>query len=300
MNRIDHYQEYKPLLFSIAYHIVGRRSDAEDMVQEAYLALEKQPPGSVRDRKAYLCRTVHNLSINRLKSAARQRELYTGIWLPEPIVTEGGESQDPEAAYVMKESLALACHLLVKQLTATERIVFVLREVFQLSFDEIGEIVDKNANACRQVFFRARKGLGSQLTSQHRLTEPTPASMTAVVERFVSAMSTGNISRLVEVLSVDSTLYMDGGGQEKAALHPIVGSKIITRFFEAVEPEVPKPFRCTICEISGRPGIIMEAYGSIIAVFSFSFNASGISDLYLVRDPEKLHRFNILRTNWDK
>lgn len=291
MNRIDQYQDFKPLLFSIAYHIVGRRSDAEDMVQEAYLALEKQPPNSVRNRKAYLCRTVHNMSVNRLKSAAWQREVYTGIWLPEPIVTGVDETQDPEAAYVMKESLSMACNLLIKQLTATERTVFVLREVFELPFDEIGGIVGKSANACRQVFFRARKGLGSQLAPPNQpgqSVEPVPVNMTELVERFAHALSTGNISKLVDVLSVESSLYMDGGGREKAALRPIIGAKLITRFFEAVEPQVPKPFQCTICEISGRPGIVMEAHGSIIAVFSFNFNATGLSDIYLMRDPEKL------------
>ncbi|WP_274364055.1 RNA polymerase sigma factor SigJ [Paenibacillus thermotolerans] len=285
------YSELKPLLFSVAYHMLGSVTEAEDLVHEAFLSLEETPSGHVRNVKAYLCRTVANRSINRLKSAANKREVYTGPWLPEPVRTGAAPTpgNDPLHRVVMKESLSTAYLLLLQQLSATERIVFLLREVFQYPFDEIADIVGKNANYCRQIFYRARKSLSA---GKRETTVSPDAVEPALVGRFVDALLSGNVAGLVDILSADSVLYTDGGGKVKAAVRPIIGPDRIIRYLAAVHPEVPAGFTCRVGEMNGGLGVELKASDYTFAVITFQCKSGRISDVYIVMNPEKLAHFN--------
>ena len=157
MDTAQLYETYKPLLFSIAYRMTGSVMDAEDIVHEAFLTYSRiRNVKVIENEKAYLCRVVINSSLDKLGSAASKREVYVGEWLPEPIVENTNE---PSQIYLMKESISIAYLLLLQQLSAVERAVFILREVFQYSYDEIGEIVEKSPSNCRQIYHRSKKSI---------------------------------------------------------------------------------------------------------------------------------------------
>ncbi|MFM1653239.1 RNA polymerase sigma factor SigJ [Brevibacillus sp. B_LB10_24] len=291
MERGKLYSDLKPLLLSLAYHTLGSITDAEDIVHEVFLSWEEKPPQQVRDVKSYLCRSVHNRCVDFIRSSSRNREAYAGPWLPEPVDTGELQKNDPLAEMVWKESLSTAGLLLLQQLSATERIVFLLREVFHYRFDEIAEIVDKSTANCRQIFHRAKKGIG-------QLPDRSPEVMekkTALAERFAEALMTGNIGLLIELLSSDTVLYMDGGGKVKAALRPITGSDRIIRYFLGIAHEIPAGSRYETCEINGMPGIRLVFGEMIFAVITFQYLQDQVSNLYVVMNPEKLSHFNRMK-----
>jgi RNA polymerase sigma-70 factor (ECF subfamily) len=281
------YEKYKPLLFSLAYHILGNVMDAEDAVQEVFLSVQERSGDSIQNMKSYLCRSVHNRCINLLNAASRQRETYIGPWLPEPLLTEGIQSENPLESYVRKESLSTAYLLLMQQLSATERIVYVLREAFRFPFEDIAGIVDKSSNNCRQLYYRAKSSLGD--TSSRNVVVPDKKNH--LVEQFTRALTTGNIGLMVDILSTESVLFMDGGGKVRVALRPIYGPDFIMRYFEAVRPDVP-PFTSVIQEINGQPGVILIAESGTFAAITFDWLSDKIVKIYTVMNPEKLRHFN--------
>ncbi|MGZ9583067.1 RNA polymerase sigma factor SigJ [Paenibacillus marinisediminis] len=270
---------------------MGSITEAEDIVHDVFLSWEEKPPQRVRDAKAYLCKMVHNRCVDYIRSPRRDRETYVGPWLPEPIDTTYIQGNDPMESVVWKESLSTAGLLLLQQLSATERIVFLLHEVFQYRFDEIAEIVDKSTVNCRQIFRRAKKSIG-------QLPERSPEVIekkTALAERFAEALMTGNIELLVELLSSETVLYQDGGGKVKAALRPIIGSDRIIRFFVGVSPEFPPGYQCETCEINGMPGIRLVIGEMTFAVITFQYLQDQLSNVYVVMNPEKLSHFNRMK-----
>lgn len=282
------YSDLKPLLLSLAYHTLGSITDAEDIVHEVFLSWEEKPPRQVRDVKSYLCRSVHNRCVDFIRSSNRNREAYVGPWLPEPIDTGDLKKNDPLAEMVWKESLSTAGLLLLQQLSVTERIVFLLREVFHYRFDEIAEIVDKSTANCRQIFHRAKKRIG-------HLPDRDPEVMekkTALVERFAEALMAGNIEKLIELLSSDTVLYTDGGGKVKAALRPITGSDRIIRYFVGIAHEIPAGTRYETCEINGTPGIRLFVGETIFSVITFQSIHDRLTNLYVVMNPVKLTYLN--------
>lgn len=282
------YSELKPLLLSLAYHTLGSFVEAEDIVHDVFLSWEEKPPQHVRDVKAYLCKTVHNRCVDFIRSSSRKREAYVGPWLPEPVDTGEIRKNDPLAGMVWKESLSTAGLLLLQQLSVTERIVFLLREVFHYRFDEIAGVVDKSTVNCRQIFRRAKKSIG-QLPE--RSPEVTVKKIT-LAERFSEALMAGNIGLLIELLSAETMLYTDGGGKVKAALRPIIGSDKIIRYFIGIAHEIPEGYRCDICEINGMPGIRLIDGELTFVVITFQHMQDRISNLYIVMNPEKLSHFN--------
>lgn len=285
------YNELKPLLVSLAYHTMGSIAEAEDIVHDVFLSWEEKPPHQVRDAKAYLCKMVHNRCVDYIRSPRRDRETYVGPWLPEPIDTTYVQEYDPMESIVWKESLSTAGLLLLQQLSATERIVFLLHEVFHYRFDEIAEIVDKSTVNCRQIFHRAKKSLGQLPKRSPEVIE----KKAALAERFAEALMSANIELLIELLSSETVLYQDGGGKVKAALRPIKGSDLIIRFFVAVAPEFPPGYRCVTCEINGMPGIRLEIGEVTFAVVTFDYLQNQLSNVYVVMNPEKLSHFNRMK-----
>ena len=213
---------HRALLFTVAYEMLGSAADAEDVVQETWLRWADVAHDEVRDPRAYLVRVTTRLALNRLRTLARRRESYVGPWLPEPLLTGPDVAEDVELA----DSVSTAMLLVLETLTPTERAVFVLREVFDVPYDEIATAVDKSPDAVRQVAHRAR----SHVLARRPRQEVTRAEQDRVIERFVAAAATGDLQSLLDVLSPDVVLVTDGGGHKKAALRPILGRDKALRF----------------------------------------------------------------------
>jgi len=264
--------------------MLGSVADAEDIVQEAFLALQEAEDGAVVNVKAYVCKTATNLCINKLKSARRRRETYVGPWLPEPYVSSGTGERTPLDEYIRKESLTTAYLLLIQQLSDTERTVFLLREALHYSFREIARLTDKTEGNCRQIYYRAKKSIGAAPTERGL----PPSKRRSIAEAFAQALVTGNLSVLMDIMTNRTMLQMDGGGKTDAALKPITGAALIVRLFQAVRPEVPPQFTAVVRDVNGEPGIVLQADGRVFAVLSFRFGAGAIRDVYIAMNPEKL------------
>ncbi|MGP4081096.1 RNA polymerase sigma-70 factor [Pseudalkalibacillus sp. R45] len=288
MNEIEQlYQDYKPLLFSLAYRMLGSVMDAEDIVQDTFIKFEKLPNrGSITNVKSYLCKMTTNRCIDQLRSSVHQKETYVGPWLPEPIVED--YVADPAGSYFMKESISTAYMLLLEQLSEVERAVFLLREVFQYEYDEIADIVDKSSTNCRQIFHRAKKSLGHEPESFQKDSK----QLGNIVETFLSALNTGNISEMLQVLAKDATFYSDGGGKVKAAVKPIYTAERITQFFFGIMQKFPADYVFHRKLINGVPGVVVTLEGQVLNVVSFTFEEEKINDIYLVANPDKLRSLN--------
>jgi RNA polymerase sigma-70 factor, ECF subfamily len=273
---------HRPLLFSLAYRMLGSVQDAEDIVQEAYIALSETKTEHVLNSKAYLCKIVTNRCIDLLKSAKKQRETYTGPWLPEPLLIDSKE--DPAQNYIMKESLSTAYLLLLEQLSETERAVFLLREVLQYEYDVIADVIGKSGTNCRQIFHRAKKAIGNH----RRSDQLTPAKAKELSEQFVSAIITGNVSKLLSLLAVDATLFSDGGGKTKAALFPILGAERISRFYMGILAKTTEDFSFEFTTVNGDPGIVLYIESQVYGVLSLHVQDDLIQKIYWVANPDKL------------
>jgi RNA polymerase sigma-70 factor (TIGR02957 family) len=274
------YTSYKPLLFSLAYRMMGSVMDAEDIVHEAFLTLSEVELENVRNIRAYLCKIVTNRCLDRLQSASKLREVYVGTWLPEPFMTEEDDTIDPSQSYLLKESISTAYLLLLQQLSGVERAVFLLREVLQYDYDEIADMVGKSDTNCRQIFHRAKRSLNIRPVSDF------PGPSMVLVEQFLHALNKGDVGKLLNLLTSDATFYSDGGGKVTAALHPIHGANGISRSLKEFQKKVP--FTSRIAAVNGQPGIIMYLNEKIYAVVSFDFNENRITAIYAVANPEKL------------
>ncbi|MDR7071495.1 RNA polymerase sigma-70 factor [Fictibacillus barbaricus] len=277
------FTSYQPLLFSLAYRMLGSVQDAEDIVQEVYITMNEKSVQNVQNVKAYLCKIVTNRCIDELKSARKKRETYVGPWLPEPIVNEKLES-DPANKYVMKESISTAYLLLLEQLSETERAVFLLREVLQYNYEDIADAVGKTSANCRQIFLRAKNALGAHPEYHKR---PSEKAVT-ITEQFVSAITSGDVSTLLRLLAVDAKLLSDGGGKTKAALLPILGAERIARFCMGVMSKTTQKITYTLQQVNGGPGMLIYMDGRLYGVISFNVQNEQIQDLYFIVNPEKL------------
>ncbi|MQR97150.1 RNA polymerase sigma-70 factor [Fictibacillus phosphorivorans] len=272
---------YKPLLFSLAYRMLGSVQDAEDIVQDAYITWSEQEINLVQNAKAYLCKIVTNRCLDLLRSARKQRETYVGPWLPELLLAENKE--DPASQYVMKESLSTAYLLLLEQLSETERAVFLLREVLEYDYRFISEMVGKSSPNCRQIFHRAKKAIGNHTTAT--LSHPKASALT---EQFVAAIISGNVSNLLNLLAVDAKLISDGGGKIKAALVPILGADRISRFYMGIMAKTKEDISFKYTNVNGEPGIVLYVEQQVFGVLSLQIKNDLIQTIYWVVNPDKL------------
>jgi RNA polymerase sigma-70 factor (ECF subfamily) len=281
------YEVYKPLLFSIAYRMTGSVMDAEDIVHEAFLTYNNiRSVKMIEKEKAYLCRIVMNSSLDKLGSAASKREVYMGEWLPEPIVENANE---PSHIYLMKESISTAYLLLLQQLSSVERAVFILREVFQYSYAEIGEHVDKSPSNCRQIYHRSKKSIinppkGPTIDFQ---------SMKSSVEQFTIAFQKGKIDKMLELLRADAVYIADGGGKVTSALKPIYSSNRIVLLFGSILKKLPENTTLEFKVVNGSPGVVISINNTVSYVLSFEFEEDQISRIYMVSNPEKLTHLQV-------
>src|SRR5580692_5117875 len=243
------FEEHRPLLFSLAYRMLGTRSDAEDIVQDAYLRWQSASQEEVRAPKSYLTTVVARLSLDSLKSARRKRETYVGEWLPEPLVEPSGSS-----AVEMAESLSLAFLHILETLSPDERVAFLLREVFEADYAEIAATLDTSEANCRQLIARARK----HIRDRRPRFQVDRARQQSVLQQFLIAAQTGDPSKLLPLLSPDVEMHSDGGGKVAATINPIYGSDKVSRFFKGLAKKgVSVGLTARFANVNGVPGGVL-------------------------------------------
>ena len=286
----DPFEEYRSLLFAIAYRMLGSAMEAEDIVQEAYLRYRTTPPESIRTFKSFLTTIVHHLCIDHLKSAQAQRENYVGPWLPEPIITGDGASLlSPVRQITDRESISMAFLVLLESLSPLERAVFLLREVFDYEYTEIAQITGRDEAACRQLFSRAKKHI-----SEHRPRFPaSPEAHAKMVGRFMEACIAGDMDGLMSLLAEDVTAWSDGGGKVSAAArHPIQGRDTVARGIIGILSRAPEGTTVEVIEANGFPALLVRVKGQIFSVLTLEVEGDFIRAVRNIANPDKLAHLN--------
>ena len=287
-SRIRDFDRYRPLLFSIAYRMLGSVMEAEDIVQEAFVRWQGASEGEVRSPRAYLSAVVTRLCIDQLRSARVRREEYVGPWLPEPLP----EEPDIADTAALNESLSMAFLVLLESLTPTERAVFLLREVFDYDYGEISHLVGKSEANCRQIARRAR----GYVAAQRPRFERSPEQEERLTESFLEACMDGDMEGLLGLLAEDIILWSDGGGKVRAALNPIRGSDKVARFFMGILGKAPPGLVVRQTKVNGQPGIIgYYADGQPQSVTTFDIAEERIRAIHILVNPEKLGNVPSLR-----
>jgi RNA polymerase sigma-70 factor (ECF subfamily) len=278
----DTFVAHRNLLFTVAYEMLGSAADAEDVLQETWLRWVKVDLPQVRDQRAYLVRITTRQSLNRLRTMSRRKEAYIGPWLPEPLLTGPDVSEDIELA----ESVSMALMLVLETLSPTERAVFVLREAFDVSYDEIAAAVDKSPAAVRQIAHRARR----HVDARRPRAMVSPSETRAVVASFQRALETSDLQGLLDVLAPDVALVSDGGGVKQAALRPIVTADKVARFIVGGSAKADGTLAVAPTVVNGNPALVLRLDGEIDGVMAVRVEGSRITGLYYVRNPQKLSR----------
>jgi RNA polymerase sigma-70 factor (ECF subfamily) len=283
------FDQYRGLLFSIAYRMLGTVSDAEDMVQETFLRWHTSSEEKVVNPRAYLVTILSRLCINHLQLARVQREEYTGVWLPEPIVTDPGD--DPFHLIRIDESLSMAFLVLLERLTPIERAVFLLKEVFDYEHQEISPIVGQSEANCRQILRRAKQHVSS-LRPRFRPAESTRSTL---LESFLKATATGEMTELLNLLSEDVVLRSDGGGKAVAVPNEVQGIDKVSRgILGGLSRLVPRSLVRRLARINGEPGLINYLDGRPHSVLTIDTQDNRISAIYVVTNPDKLKHLPLL------
>ena len=289
-SHVGTFQKYRPLLFSIAYRMMGSADDADDVLQDACLRFQAESLATVRSPKAYLSTIVTRLCLNELKSARVAREQYVGPWLPEPILSEAmDEGADPERRVTEYDSISIAFLSLLQTLTPAERAVFLLHEVFDYRYDEVAGMLDKSEVACRKLFSRAKRYLAA---NRPRFTT-TPAEHRRILEQFMRASGSGDLDRLSAMLTEDVVFWADGVGKVRgAALHPVRGRDAVGRFVLGVSERFTPPGAIFgVADLNGRPTILVRnADGSPAIVVSVELDGGRIQSIWAIANPDKLGR----------
>jgi RNA polymerase sigma-70 factor (ECF subfamily) len=282
----DPFVTHRTMLFTVAYEMLGSAADAEDVVQETWLRwaeLGADGHSQVRDARAYLVRVVTRQSLNRMRTLARRREDYVGEWLPEPLLTSPDVADDVELA----DSVSFAMLTVLETLDPTGRAVFVLREVFDVPYDEIAHAVGKSAAAVRQIALRSREHVAARRPRQR----VSHAEQAAVVERFLAAVRGGDLQALLDVLAPDVVAVADGGGVVSAAPHPIVGADRVAAFLSGLA-RVTVDFTTTTMWLNGAPAARVDLGGELNTAISLVVEAGRIARIYAVRNPHKMARLS--------
>ncbi len=290
----EQFEQYRPLMFSIAYRMLGSASEAEDVVQEAYLRYRKVPPKTIGSPKAFLSTVVTRLSINYLELARTKREVYVGPWLPEPLPTESdmqANRESPEDRPILHESISMAFLVLLEQLTPVERAVFLLREVFEYEYSEIAEIVGKEEATCRQLLSRARKHI-----SDHRPRfKPSRQAHKRLLESFLRATTIGDMDGLTAMLRDDVQVWSDGGGKVRgAATRPLYGRNAVASFAMSVIRylQESESYLFEIMDVNGEPAAILRIDGKILVALFIEEEDGYIKIIRAIANPDKLQHLH--------
>ena len=274
----DAFSELRPLLFSVAYRMTGTRADAEDILQDAFLRWQSTDQTAVQSPKAFLTTVVSRLALDTLKSTHRQREVYVGPWLPEPMI--GPASEPAELA----DSLSFAFLHLLESLPASERVAFLMREVFDADYKEVAETLEITEANARQLVSRAREHLRSRRPKR----KVDPAKHRQLLSEFLQACAAGDATSLFSLLKEDAILYSDGGGKRPAALKPIYGADKIIRFVQGLLKKGTGEVGVYPVEVNGEPGAMVTIDGRPDTLVSIEPDADRIITVYYVRNPDKL------------
>jgi RNA polymerase sigma-70 factor (ECF subfamily) len=287
----DPFEEFRSLLFAMAYRMLGSAMEAEDIVQEAYLRYRATPPESIRTLKSFLTTIVHHLCMDQLKSAQTRRENYVGPWLPEPIITGDGA---PLRQITDRESISMAFLVLLESLSPLERAVFLLREVFDYEYAEIAQITGRDEAACRQLFSRAKKHI-----SENRPRFPaSPEAHAKMVGRFMEACMAGDMDGLMSLLAEDVTVWTDGGGKVSgAARQPIQGRDKVARGMINILSRSPEGTTFELIEANGLPALLIRVKGQIFGVLTLEVEGDVICAMHNVANPDKLGHLNLPPTS---
>jgi RNA polymerase sigma-70 factor (TIGR02957 family) len=275
----DPFVTHRGLLFTVAYEMLGSAADAEDIVQETWLRWADVDRAEVRDPRAYLVRIVTRQALNRLRTVSRRREDYVGEWLPEPLFTGPDMADD----VVLAENVSIALLTVLETLGPVERAVFVLHEVFETPYDEVAEVVGKTPAAVRQIAHRAR----DHVAARRPRMQVDPAKQEAILEKFMAAITSGDVLGLVEMLAPDVVLIADGGGLVRAARRPLVGAEAVGAFLARVADL--SELVATTSRFNGMPGARFDVGGDVTAV-SLVIGDNRITRIYAMRNPNKLGR----------
>jgi RNA polymerase sigma-70 factor (TIGR02957 family) len=273
----DPFITHRGLLFTVAYEMLGSAADAEDVVQETWLRWANVDQAEVREPRAYLVRIVTRQALNRLRTESRRREDYVGEWLPEPLLTSPDVAEDAELAV----NVSIAMLTVLETLGPTERAVFVLHEVFETPYDEIAEVLDKTQAAVRQIAHRARQ----HVAARRPRMQVGRAQQEATLEKFMAAVTSGDVQGLLEVLAPDVVLIADGGGLVPAARRPMTGAESVVTFLSRVA-DLSQLVAVTAW-LNGMPGARFDVGGDVTAV-SLVIEDDRITRIYAMRNPQKL------------
>ncbi|NEB78176.1 RNA polymerase sigma-70 factor [Streptomyces sp. SID14478] len=283
---IDVFEEHRPVLMGVAYRMLGRVADAEDVVQDAWLRWSGADRREVREPRAYLVRITTRLAVDRLRRAQSRRESYVGPWLPEPLVTDFGPTvPDTAEQAVLADSVSLAVLVVLESLSPLERAVFVLREAFGLPFAEIAATLERGEAAVRQLAARARK----HVEERRPRFDVDPAQQRDLTERFLAAATEGDLAGLLSLLAPDVRLVGDSGGKSKAPLRVIETADKVGRFVAGAAGQgASEGFEFRFLEVNGGPALLAISQGKPDSVFQLDIYEGKIQCVYIVRNPDKL------------
>jgi RNA polymerase sigma-70 factor, ECF subfamily len=272
------FAELRPAMFALAYRITGNRADAEEIVQDAFVRLHgAEPKDAVRSMKAYLAAITARLSLNRLRDQRARRESYVGEWLPEPLVTE-------DEPAIRAEDVSFAMLVVLERLSPLQRVVFVLHNAFDLAFEEIAPVVQRDAATCRKIFSRARAHMREQRPrfaidrERHR----------ALLRSFADAARSGDTAGLVALLDENVVLHGDGGGKALALKKPVVGNVAVAQFLAAVTRTLSADATAELIELNGEPGLVLKTGGNPVVAILVESDGERIYSVYGVSNPDKL------------
>jgi RNA polymerase sigma-70 factor (ECF subfamily) len=294
MGIAENFEAFRPSLFALAYRMLGSVSEAEDIVQEAFLRQQRalRQGAEIDSPKAYLSAVVTRLCIDHLRSARARREVYVGEWLPEPLLTDVDAGVDPAIYTEHADSLSLAFLVLLEQLNPVERAVFLLHDVFGYGYDEIARTVDKSEDNCRQLATRARR----HIEEQKPRFEASRQERDRLAARFFAAASDGDVDALVELLAADVVVYGDGGGKSPSWPRPIFGRDRVSRLFAGMGAQLAR-YGLTIVahEVNGQPGgTLVDSEKRIVNVFSLDIVDGVVQTIRSVVNPDKLRHLGPL------
>jgi RNA polymerase sigma-70 factor (TIGR02957 family) len=278
----DPFVAHRNLLFTVAYEMLGSAADAEDVLQESWLRWADVDHSQVNDSRAYLIRIVTRQALNQMRTLSRRREEYVGEWLPEPLLTSPDVAEDVELA----ESVSMAMLTVLETLEPTERAVFVLHQVFDMPYGEIAEAIGKSTTAVRQIAWRARE----HVAARRPRVQVSRTEQQAVVERFLTALRTGQLLELMEVLAPDVVLVADGGGLVPAARTPIYGAEQVAKLLARADRSTGGLSAMPVW-LNGAPAFRVEIGGQLAAV-SLAVQNGRVTRIYAVANPQKLTRLD--------
>jgi RNA polymerase sigma-70 factor (ECF subfamily) len=287
------YTTYRPLLISVSYRMLGSLTDAEDIVQDVFLSMQRVSLNEIEHLKAYLVKMTTNRCLNLLNSSRKQREIYPGNWLPEPDITDRLEP-GPEERTVLEETVTYALLVLLQQLSPMERAVYILRKVLGFDYKELADMLDKTEAACRKMYSRVKpKILQAEIAASAAAADEHTGHF---VEAFLQASRSGSFEPFIRLLVEDSILLTDGGGKVRAALLPITGRARIQAFWEGIFRKGAFDGEHREVRINGEAGVLLIQQGKLKWTVSFEMAAdlSAIQTIYVVSNPDKLQRFRLL------